>query len=773
MDLYKTLMDDTIENTIENTMFRPLFFRLDIEGDWNSYKEITNTVSGITICDSIESQLKELIKCRYPSRKLQDDDYRTLMNELLAGKSMQQYGVWVYYPWNRNMVHLLDEQEFIELRTNRNKYKITGEEQAILGTKKIGIIGLSVGQSIALTLAMERGCGELRLADFDTLDLSNINRIRSGVHNIGQKKVVIAAREVAEIDPFIKVVCYDEGITENNIEAFLVEGGKLDLLVDECDSLDIKILARIEARKHRIPVLMDTSDRGMLDVERFDLEPERALLHGLADGLEPAKIAALSPEQKIPIILKLTSAGNGSMRGKASMLEIGMTISTWPQLASSVVLGGAVAADVSRRMLLGIFNDSGRYYVDIEEIVGGKEKGAQSIERPNPYTPLGLDKIKEILAGTGFEKSTDTITLDKEKLNAIISAAMAAPSTGNDQPWKWYYHNGMLFLFHDRFRSFSFGDVNNIASYLTFGAVLENLVLEAHRLSLEVKIDIFPKGEDSELVALVNFSGNAAGSEPHVDDSLAEQIPLRSTNRNLGPRKEIEQPVLQDLKQKAESVEGAELRLLTDTAQVMEAGRIIAACDRMRFMHPEGHYDFVYREMRWRPQDAEAAKDGIDILTLGLSTPQMAAMQILKEYDVIDFVRRQKGGKLMEMATMGTVMPASAIGLITMPHISAQQYIMGGRSYERMWLAAEKHGLALHPLISPLYFFPRITQSNNDKSLSTENIEELKALRERFKQLFGVREGLAEVFLFKLACVPKSGPRALRKPLEEMLFTDY
>src|ERR1044072_6855164 len=152
MNLYKTLMDDTIGNTIENAMFRPLFFRLDIEEDWNSYKEITNTVSGINICDSIESQLKELIKCRYPSRKLQDDDYRNLINDLLAGKSMQQYGVWVYYPWSRNMVHLLDEQEFIELRTNRNKYKITGEEQAILCSKKIGIIGLSVGQSIALTL---------------------------------------------------------------------------------------------------------------------------------------------------------------------------------------------------------------------------------------------------------------------------------------------------------------------------------------------------------------------------------------------------------------------------------------------------------------------------------------------------------------------------------------------------------------------------------------------------------------------------------------------
>ncbi len=760
--------------TLDKTAFRPLFFRLNTEEDWNNFNEIRNSVSGINVCDSIESQLRELIKCRYPSKKLQEEDYPPLIDGLLDGRSMEQYGVWVYYPWNRNLVHLLDKDDFIELRTNRNKYKITASEQELLGTKKIGIIGLSVGQSIALTLAMERGCGELRLADFDTLDLSNINRIRSGVQNIGIKKVYIAAREIAEIDPYLNIVCFEEGITDQNIDAFLLEGGKLDLLVDECDSLDIKILARIKARDNGIPVLMDTSDRGMLDVERFDLEPQRPLLHGLAEGLDPQQVAALSPEQKIPIVLKLTNAVNGSMRGKASMLEIGMTISTWPQLASSVVLGGAVAADVSRRMLLGLFNGSGRFYVDIEEIVGGKEEGARSIERPNPYEPLTLGVIEKIIDNHAFEKKNDTISLPKEQLEQVVKAAMAAPSTGNDQPWKWYYHNDILFLFHDRFRSFSFGDFNNIASYLTFGAVLENLVLEAHKLDLEVNIDMLPLGDESELVATICFSRDSStATEKHIHDELVDQIFVRSTNRNLGPRQEIEPEILQDLKVVSETVPGAEMHWLTAPADILDAGKIIASCDRMRFMHPEGHYDFVHREMRWRPEDAEATKDGIDIYTLGLSKPQIAAMQILKEYDVIDFVRRQKGGKLMEMATIGTVLPASAIGLITMPEVSAKQYITGGRSYERMWLAAEKHGLAVHPLISPLYFFPRITQTTDNNSLSAENIEELKVLRERFKQLFRIREGLAEVFMFKLARVPKSGPMALRKPVEEMLFTDY
>src|SRR5690606_8877090 len=112
---------------------------------------------------------------------------------------------------------ILEEEDFIKLRTSRNRYKISDAEQKALFTKKIGIIGLSVGQSVALSLAMERSFGELRIADFDTLDLSNMNRIRTGLYNLGLSKSWMVAREIAEIDPFLKVTVYDQGITEENM----------------------------------------------------------------------------------------------------------------------------------------------------------------------------------------------------------------------------------------------------------------------------------------------------------------------------------------------------------------------------------------------------------------------------------------------------------------------------------------------------------------------------------------------------------------------------
>ena len=99
-------------------------------------------------------------------------------------------------------------------------------------------VGLSVGQSIALTLVLERSCGEIRLADFDAVDVSNLNRIRTGVHNLGVPKVIVTAREIAEIDPYVSVTIFAEGLTPHNLQSYFSAGGGLDAIIDECDSID-------------------------------------------------------------------------------------------------------------------------------------------------------------------------------------------------------------------------------------------------------------------------------------------------------------------------------------------------------------------------------------------------------------------------------------------------------------------------------------------------------------------------------------------------------
>ena len=368
-------MGETRQEAVGNN-FRPIIFRRRHLEDRKEMDKLLAIEGAVQIIDTIDMQLAELIKIENPSESFDEKKLRTYIDAYIYPSSSFDFGAWVYYPWLNKIIHLLDEPEFVKVRTSRNIYKIKPEEINVLKEKKVGIVGLAVGQSIALTLAMERSCGELRLADFDSIELSNMNRIRVGVQDLGQSKVITAARQIAELDPYIKVLCFTDGLDTGNMDQFLLEGGKLDMLVEECDGIDIKIISRLKARAYGIPVIMDTNDKGMLDIERFDLERDRPILHGRLQKIEgytiqdmEVQLKELDLEQKIAYLVDIIGFENVSEAMKLSLHYMKKTIIGWPQLASAVTLGGAMVTDVVRRVFLDQFNDSGRYFVDFEELI--------------------------------------------------------------------------------------------------------------------------------------------------------------------------------------------------------------------------------------------------------------------------------------------------------------------------------------------------------------------------------------------------------------------
>jgi molybdopterin/thiamine biosynthesis adenylyltransferase len=768
-------MDNNISDFLASfkktkNVHEPIILRLDNQADKATFQKLFEDSKITFVCDEIYGQLQELIKCYNPSIKIKQDEYPQLIEKHLAGKDIREYGVWVYYPWNQRLVHLLDQEEFVEVRTNRNQYKITKAERNILSTKRIGIIGLSVGQSIALTLAMERGFGELRLADFDELELSNLNRIRAGVHNLGIPKVVITAREIAEIDPFLNVTCFFEGLTEENMDDFFLKEGKLDLLVDECDGLDMKIISRFKARELKIPVVMDTSDRGMLDVERFDLEPLRPILHGTVEDVDTTTIKGLTNEEKIPIVLQMLGIENVSLRIKASMIEVEQTINTWPQLASSVVLGGAIGADVCRRILLDQFHDSGRYYVDLDEIIADKIPEPFISQVPaNPFSPLQENEMRLLVQGYKPEAKAGTITVDNDLIKELVKVACAAPSTGNDQPWKWLYHQETLFLYHDEYRSFSFGDFQKTASFISFGAAYENLYIHALTKGIEAFYEFLPVPNE-RLVAAIRFKkADSKVSQELIN--LDAVIFKRHTNRNPSPKTNLPLTVFEQLSAITETIPGADFQYFTDEGIIKELGDIIGACDRARLLNPAGHNDFINHEMRWTSEEALIKKDGIDVKTLGFTNSQLAALSIIRNEKVISTINKLEGGYGFDSLSKKIVKTASALCMITLPEYNLKNFFEGGRAMERFWLEATNLNLAVHPVISPFYLFSRILQGNGE-GLNPKTIKELTGLRKKFDEIAQLGNNRAEVFFTKIAVAEEPVLKAYRLPLNQVLVLD-
>lgn len=752
--------------------YKPILFKLTNTEDKVTLEALFENKEISFVHDEIDGQLRELIKSKNPSVKITANEYPALIDAYLAGQNIEDYGVWVYYPWSKRLVHLLNEEEFIEVRTNRNQYKITREEQMALRQKKVGIIGLSVGQSIALTMAMERIFGELRIADFDTAELSNLNRIRTGTQNLGLNKTIIAAREIAEIDPFINVKIYNDGLTAENIDSFFLEDGRLDLLVEVCDGLDIKIQSRYKARELRVPVIMDTNDRGMLDVERFDLEPDRPVLHGLADGLDPESIKNLSNEDKIPYILKMIGADTISTRLKASMLEVEQSINTWPQLASSVTLGGALTTDVSRRILLNQFHSSGRYYVDMEELVQDEQKGMSEIPAlVNPHLPLSESAIQKL--ANEFFKTTLPASYEPSsaEIESLIEAAIVAPSAGNNQPWKWFYSKGILLLFHDKQRSWSWGDYFEMGALMSLGSAIENVHLQATGMALHDEVALFPLAGNTELVAAINFS--KLHSSKHRDLTLAKGIFTRATNRKIGKKIKLDSMFFSQLK---EVIEDNEIELLytENDADMDELADIIAECDKVRLLNKLGHEEF-YHEIRWNKEEALKSKDGVELASVDISQGEIAGFKVAGDWKAIELLSQWDKGNAFKKMSTKSIKSASAVLLFTIPSFDILHLLEAGRAVQRAWIMANQNGIAVHPMLSPVFFFNRLTHGNGTE-LSSKTAENLSLLRERFLKVFPLNangEKRHEVFIIKVALGGDAETvRSLRRDKKEMYFTD-
>ncbi|MET9361175.1 ThiF family adenylyltransferase [Streptomyces sp. NPDC006632] len=321
--------------------------------------------------DRIEDQVEEALRCRAPQDPFGARSRARAVADAMGGPP-DAYGRWIWYPWSGRLVHLLPEDEFRLVRTDRNRDKITREQQQALLRRRVGVIGLSVGSSAAITCAMEGVGGAFRLADFDRLGLSNLNRLRAGVHELGLEKSVLCARRMYELDPYLDIEVHRAGVTEATIEDFFGDhdrGDGLDLLVEECDTPWVKVAAREHARRRRLPVLMDTNDRGLLDIERFDLEPDRPLFHGRTGPVTAADVRALDQEATIAFLLDVVDERRLSPAMTDALTRVGRTLSSWPQLASGVMLGAALVADTARRILLGEPLPSGRHSIDLAALV--------------------------------------------------------------------------------------------------------------------------------------------------------------------------------------------------------------------------------------------------------------------------------------------------------------------------------------------------------------------------------------------------------------------
>lgn len=265
----------------------------------------------------------------------------------------------------------LSHEEMIELATSRNRNIITKEEQSILRQTNVAFFGLSVGSNAVFSWTMLARPDSLVVADPDHISPSNLNRIKAPWSAVGTQKVDWIRKSIHEISPHTKIKSYTDTDDLTKIQSICInKNARINVIVDEIDDIDAKICLRRIARKLQIPLIsaIDVGDNVFLDVERYDIEKPQPFL-GRIPERQLKNIASLSPRKKRSLIFKIVGMEHNSERMLHSIMSIGKTISTWPQLGSTASIAGGLVATTIKKIRLGEKVKSGRYYIDFDELL--------------------------------------------------------------------------------------------------------------------------------------------------------------------------------------------------------------------------------------------------------------------------------------------------------------------------------------------------------------------------------------------------------------------
>jgi molybdopterin/thiamine biosynthesis adenylyltransferase len=363
-------LESNIKKIAKNpTDSKPVLFNLSKAKDRNSLKNLIAKNKILTVIDEYDEQLKEYFEVSNPNIVFSANfqkSFSDFMVKVKTSKNILGKGLWAYFPWNHSLSHILPSQAFFTVRTARNRDLITQVEQKKFYSAVVGIGGLSVGNSIALAITLQGGAKHIKLADHDRLALSNTNRIRTSITNLGVLKVEMTARQIYELNPYAKVEIFSEGLNKNNIDHFC---SNLDVIVDEVDNMAIKYLLRVQAKKRRIPVVMaaDNGDNGIIDVERYDLDTKTKFFHNQLGDISFNKLNNLSKFETGKLITKLLGVKNVTPRMHSSLAEIGKTLVSWPQLGGAALLNGSAIAYCIRKIVNGQPLETKRTILSLDE----------------------------------------------------------------------------------------------------------------------------------------------------------------------------------------------------------------------------------------------------------------------------------------------------------------------------------------------------------------------------------------------------------------------
>jgi hypothetical protein len=150
----------------------------------------------------------------------------------------------------------------------RTELLIGREKLEILKKSKVIVFGIGGVGSFTVEALARCGVGKISMVDFDTIDITNVNRqIHAFRENVGLYKVDEMKKRVNSINKDIVVDTFKEKLEKENISKFNLE--EYDYIVDAIDTITSKIFLAKYAFEKNIKIISAMGAGNKMDPTRL------------------------------------------------------------------------------------------------------------------------------------------------------------------------------------------------------------------------------------------------------------------------------------------------------------------------------------------------------------------------------------------------------------------------------------------------------------------------------------------------------------------------
>ena len=150
----------------------------------------------------------------------------------------------------------------------RTEFLIGQDSLNTLKNSKVIVFGIGGVGSFTVESLCRCGIGEISLVDFDTIDITNINRqIHAFICNVGKYKVDEMKKRIELINPDIKVNIFKVKLEKDNIDSFNLK--YYDYVVDAIDTITSKIYLIKYCYENNIKIISAMGAGNKMDPTRF------------------------------------------------------------------------------------------------------------------------------------------------------------------------------------------------------------------------------------------------------------------------------------------------------------------------------------------------------------------------------------------------------------------------------------------------------------------------------------------------------------------------